>query len=152
MKVLETGQPLEGGAHPALLRARPLAQGRDGRPGDQGRPDQLATRPRDAYSQFLQALVGSEAGQDYESLMWAGESMLDLEHAAEGPRRVPRVLETYEKDPEFLEPPDAADRLLRARLKLVDALREPGQFARRPGRPSSSRRTPDCWSRGSRRA
>ena len=51
-------------------------------------------RMQDVYRSFLTALTESKAGQTYESLQWAGESLLSLgreqggrDGLAPGPRR-----------------------------------------------------------------
>jgi hypothetical protein len=84
-------------------------------------------KTQDAYRQFLQAMVANAAGQSYDSLEWAGESMLDLKMPAEAQTVLGRVLE-LRRDPQFMQRPDAATRLLRTELKMVAALREQGQF------------------------
>ncbi len=88
-----------------------------------------AKRMQDAYRQFLQALVASQAGQSYESLEWAGESMLELGMPKEAQAVLQRVLDTSGKDPTFLKAEGASGRLLRTRLKLAAATREAGDFA-----------------------
>ena len=85
-------------------------------------------KTQDAYRQFLQALAGSQAGQSYDSLEWAGESMLNLKMPAEATTVFKRVIDTYTKDDAFLKTENAQAKLLRTRLKLVTALREQGQF------------------------
>jgi outer membrane protein assembly factor BamD (BamD/ComL family) len=85
-------------------------------------------RTQEAYKQFLQTLANSEAGQSYDSLQWAGESMLNLKMPAEAAAVFRRVLDTFGKDAEFQKQPDAANRLLRTRLKLAAALRGQRQF------------------------
>ena len=98
-------------------------------------------RTREAYKQFLNALATSAAGQSYESLEWAGEAMLDLGIPQDAEAVLHRILDTYSKDPEFQKRPDAADRLLRTRIKLAAALREQGQFQEGPpGGPGAHRR------------
>ena len=113
-------------------------------------------RTRAAYEKFLRALVASEAGQSYDSLQWAGESMLALAEAAEDQARdlharrmvkqadaanasardlakgadevFRRILETYAKDPAFQQDPAAKSRLLRTRIRQAAALRQRGEF------------------------
>ncbi len=85
-------------------------------------------KTKDAYRQFLQALVGSQAGQTYDSLQWAGESMLSLKMPEEAGKVFQRVLDTYSKDPQFQKLADAKARLLRTKLKLVASLRDQGEF------------------------
>lgn len=85
-------------------------------------------RTQDAYRQFLQALAGSQAGQSFDSLQWAGESMLELGMPKEAQGVLQRVLDTYSKDSTFLQSEGAANRLLRTRLKLISAHRQAGDF------------------------
>ncbi|QDV33290.1 tetratricopeptide repeat protein [Tautonia plasticadhaerens] len=73
---------------------------------------------RDAFRQFLDALVGSQSGQSFESLQWAGEQMLTLERPDRAAEIFNRVLEEF---------PDH-DRILRTRLKLSAAHRQAKQF------------------------
>lgn len=85
-------------------------------------------KTRDSYQQFLNALAQSAAGQSYDSLQWAGEAMLDLGIPKDADAVFRRVLQTYSQDSDFQKLPDASDRLLRTRLKLVASLREQGLF------------------------
>ncbi len=87
------------------------------------------SQTRQAYSQFLQALAASESGQTYDSLMFAGESLLALGEAEQADVIFDRVLETYSKDDVFRKQKDSGDRLLRARLRKVEAVRKQGEFA-----------------------
>ncbi|MBX6313680.1 MAG: hypothetical protein IRY99_12290 [Isosphaeraceae bacterium] len=85
-------------------------------------------RTQAAYKEFLSALASSQAGQSYESLMFAGESMLDLGMAKDAAAIFKKVLDTYSKDAEFQKNPNAATALLRAKLRLAEALRKQKQF------------------------
>lgn len=85
-------------------------------------------RTEDAFRQFLSALAQSEAGQSYESLQWAGESMLNLNMPAEAAEVFQRVLSTVAADESFLAQKDATTRILRTRLKLAVALRDQKKF------------------------
>jgi hypothetical protein len=87
-------------------------------------------KTQDAYRQFLTALAGSQAGQSYDSLQWAGESMLGLRMPKEAGEVFERVLNTVAREKPFTDRPDAATRILRTRLKLVAALRDQGQLDR----------------------
>lgn len=87
-------------------------------------------KTQDAYRQFLTALAGSRAGQSYDSLQWAGESMLDLKMPKEAAEVFERVLKTVAQEKPFTDRPDAAARILRTRLKLVSALRQQGELDR----------------------
>jgi outer membrane protein assembly factor BamD (BamD/ComL family) len=83
---------------------------------------------RAAYTKFLQALAASQTGQTYESLMFAGESLLGLGQAQEAGAIFDRVLKTYASDATFQQQPNASERLLRARLRRVESLRKQKQF------------------------
>lgn len=75
---------------------------------------------RDAFRQFLDALVESQSGQSFESLQWAGEQMLVLGRPDRAAEIFDRVLEEF---------PDH-DRILRTRLKLSEAHRRAGKANR----------------------
>ncbi len=83
---------------------------------------------RKAYGEFLQALANSKSGQTYDSLMFAGESLLSIGKPAEALPIFDRVLQTYSKDQNFLKAEGATDRLLRAELRKAEALRKLGKF------------------------
>ena len=83
----------------------------------------------DAYQQFLQALASSQVGQSFDSLLWAGESLLELKMAKPAAEILEKAIQTYSKDEAFLKQEESTNRLLRARLKLVGALRQSGDVA-----------------------
>jgi len=85
-------------------------------------------KTQDAYKQFLSALAGSQAGQSFDSLLFAGEAMLSLDMAKEAEGVFDRMLKTYAKDPEFLKNPKSADSLLVLKLKKAEALRKGRKF------------------------
>jgi tetratricopeptide (TPR) repeat protein len=85
-------------------------------------------RTQEAFKQFLLTLAASEAGQSYDSLQWAGESLLGLNMPKEAGEVLGRVLEMATKDPSVLGQQGAQNKLLRTRLKLVAAAREEGRF------------------------
>lgn len=85
-------------------------------------------RTKQAYLKFLSALVGSKSGHTYESLTWAGESMLGLGNAKEAEGVFQRILAVYSKDEKFLAQSGSGDRLLRARLGLSGSYRGQGKF------------------------
>jgi tetratricopeptide (TPR) repeat protein len=76
-----------------------------------------------AYKTFLTTLAGSQSGQTYESLEWAGERLLGLDAYKEAEDVLQRVLKDVAQDPQFLNQPDGRKSLLRTRLKLAEALR-----------------------------
>jgi hypothetical protein len=85
-------------------------------------------RMQQSYQKFLSALVAAKAGQTYDSLEWAGENMLKLNHAKDAADVFNTILKTYTADPKFLALPNANDLLLRTKLKLSNALRDQRDF------------------------
>jgi tetratricopeptide (TPR) repeat protein len=85
-------------------------------------------RMSQAYRQFLQALVGSEAGQSFDSLAFAGDALLTLSAAAEAEKVFDKILSAYENDAEFLKQPQADARILRVRLAKARSVREQSHF------------------------
>jgi tetratricopeptide (TPR) repeat protein len=88
------------------------------------------TRMEQSYRAFLTALTESKAGQTYESLQWAGESLLALGGFKEAEGVFRRVLSESITNPNFLNQAGANERLLRTKLRLSAALR--GQGAEDP--------------------
>ena len=81
------------------------------------------------YEQFLDALASRpEKDQTYETLEWAGESMLALGAAAKAAPIFGRILESFGKDPKFLADADGQPKINRARMKRIVALREAKEF------------------------
>src|SRR5262249_18697564 len=132
MKALEqAGGSKSSLTHLYLELSRSLQKEMD---AQRARHDPSLVRTQAAYRQFLAALVASQSGQSYESLMFAGESMLNLKadtreqgtsQAKEAAAVFERVLKAYEKDPAFQKAPE---RLLRTRIRLAEALRRSGRF------------------------
>lgn len=83
---------------------------------------------QDAYRSFLSALTESKAGQSYESLQWAGESLLTLGAGGEAEKVLQRVLDESVKDKSFATAPGGKERILRTEIKLAAALRIQGKF------------------------
>jgi tetratricopeptide (TPR) repeat protein len=83
-------------------------------------------RTQDAYRSFLTALTESKAGQTYESLQWAGESLLTLGAGGEAQKVLQRVLDDAVKNPDFLNQEGGKERVLRTKIKLAAALRTQG--------------------------
>lgn len=84
---------------------------------------------RDAYTKFLKALVENKAGHTYESLMFAGESLLSLGQAKDAAAIFDVVLgPEYAGSAAFQAQPGADQKVLRARLRRVEALRRQGLF------------------------
>ncbi len=79
-----------------------------------------------AYRSFLTALTESQSGQTYESLEWAGESLLSLDAGTEAEKVLRRVLNDAIGNPSFLNQPGGKERILRTKLKLAAALRSQG--------------------------
>jgi cellulose synthase operon protein C len=80
-----------------------------------------------SYKTFLTTLAGAKAGQTYESLEWAGESLLSLDAYKEAEDVLQRVLKEFIQDPQFLQQPNGKMSALRTRLKLAAALRGQGR-------------------------
>jgi tetratricopeptide (TPR) repeat protein len=76
-----------------------------------------------AYRTFLTTLVESKSGQTYESLLWAGRSLLTLEAYQDAEKVFRRILTEYTQDPKFLQQSGGPARLLMVRLGLSAALR-----------------------------
>lgn len=85
-------------------------------------------RTQDAYKQFLSSLAASQAGQSFDSLLFAGNAMLSLDMPKEAEDVFNRMLATYSKDPEFLKNPKSANTLLVIKLKKAEALRKERKF------------------------
>jgi tetratricopeptide (TPR) repeat protein len=85
-------------------------------------------RTHQAYKSFLTTLAESKTGQSYDSLRWAGESLLSLGAHQDAEKVFHRVLDEFTKDPQFLQQPGSQGRMLIARLRLVAALRGQGKF------------------------
>jgi cellulose synthase operon protein C len=81
-----------------------------------------------SYKTFLTTLADAKSGQTYESLEWAGESLLALDAFKESEAVLRRVLKDFTQDPQFLQQPSGKMSLLRTKLKLAAALRGGGQF------------------------
>jgi cellulose synthase operon protein C len=84
------------------------------------------TRMEQSYRAFLTALTESKAGQTYESLQWAGESLLSLGAYREAEAVFRRVLNESITNPSFLNQAGAQERILRTKLRLSAALRSQG--------------------------
>jgi tetratricopeptide (TPR) repeat protein len=82
-----------------------------------------AQRSRDAFEQFLKALVSSEAGQSFDSLAFAGDALLSLNLPGEAEKVLDQILATYESDDAFRQSPQAEQRLLRVKLLKSRSLR-----------------------------
>ena len=80
-----------------------------------------------AYQSFLTALTESKAGQTYESLQWAGESLLTLNAAEEAEKVLQRVLDESINNPTFLNQAGGKERVLRTKIKLANAFRAQGK-------------------------
>jgi tetratricopeptide (TPR) repeat protein len=80
-----------------------------------------------AYRSFLTALCESKSGQTYESLQWAGESLLALDAGAEAEKVLQRVLDESISNPSFLSQAGGKERVLRTKIKLASALRAQGK-------------------------
>jgi len=81
-----------------------------------------------AYKTFLTTLVESKTGQSYESLLWAGRALLNLDANEEAEKVFRRVLTDYTQDPQFLQQAGGPARLLLIRLGLAASLRGQNRF------------------------
>jgi TolA-binding protein len=81
-----------------------------------------------SYKTFLTTLAEAKSGQTYESLEWAGESLLSLDAFKDAEDVLRRVLKDFTQDSQFLQQPSGKMSLLRTRLKLAAALRGGGKF------------------------
>ncbi|HWE39520.1 MAG TPA: tetratricopeptide repeat protein [Isosphaeraceae bacterium] len=79
------------------------------------------------YLAFLEALAASQAGQSFDSLLWAGEAMLSVGAPEKAEALLNRLITTYATKPEFQKGP-GADKLARAKVKLATAQREQRAF------------------------
>jgi tetratricopeptide (TPR) repeat protein len=85
-------------------------------------------RMQHAFQTFLTTLAESKTGQTYESLQWAGESLLAIDASAAAEQVLRRVLTEFAQDPAFLQQQNGSLKLLRTKLKLAAALRAQGKF------------------------
>ena len=86
------------------------------------------SRMRQSYKVFLTTLAESKSEQTYDSLEWAGESLITLDAYQDAEKVLRRVLAEFTQDPQFLQAASGKGKLLRTRLKLVAALRGAGKF------------------------
>ncbi len=86
-------------------------------------------RTEQAYQKFLNALVASKSGQSFQSLRWAADNLLKLGAAKEANDVYANILKFHGADPEFAKAPNAAESLLRVRIKQVAALRGIGDLS-----------------------
>ena len=123
---------------PALLQARQAARNASSIACASRKDTASLKQMQQAYRTFLTALTESKAGQTYESLQWAGESLLSLDAGAEAENVLRRVLDEAISNPAFLNQAGGKERVLRTKLKLAAALRSQGtRTARSSTRPSS---------------
>ncbi len=81
-----------------------------------------------AYKTFLTTVADAKIGQTFESLDWAGSSLLTLEAYSDSEKVFRRVLNDFTQDTKFLEQPSSKGRLLFTRIKLAAALRGQNKF------------------------
>ncbi len=86
------------------------------------------SRLQKAYRTFLSTLAESKTGQTYESLQWAGESLLRLESSQDAEKVFHRILNEFTQDPQFLQQAGGHAKVLRTKLKLAAALRGQSKF------------------------
>ena len=93
--------------------------------GDQARLKKI----QEAYQTFLVNLLKSKSDQTFDSLLWAGESLLTLGKPSEANGVFQNLIKTYGSDPKFLAMPEAPSRLLRVKLRLSASYRGMREFA-----------------------
>lgn len=81
-----------------------------------------------SYRTFLMTLAESKTNQTYDSLQWAGESLLRLESSQEAEKVFRRILTEFTQDPQFLQQAAGRSKLLRTKLRLAAALRNQSKF------------------------
>jgi tetratricopeptide (TPR) repeat protein len=81
-----------------------------------------------AYKAILNTVVESKTGQTYESLDWAGSSLLTLDAYQDAEAVFRRMLHDLSEDPRYLEQPNAKARLTLIQIKLAAALRGQKKF------------------------
>ncbi|WP_337177599.1 hypothetical protein [Paludisphaera sp.] len=90
-------------------------------------PQKLAEMKK-SFRSFLMALAESEDGQSFDSLHWAAGGLLSLGAGAEAEGVLRELIEDSEGNAEFMGQPGAVERLLRAKVKLAEALRIQKKF------------------------
>ena len=76
----------------------------------------------------MTTLAESKNEQTYDSLQWAGESLITLAAFQDAEKVLRRVLTEFTQDPQFVQSASGKGKLLRTRLRLVAALRGAGKF------------------------
>jgi tetratricopeptide (TPR) repeat protein len=76
----------------------------------------------------LNTVVESKTEQTFESLEWAGSSLLALDAFTDAEKVFRRMLTEFTQNPQFLEQPGAKARLVMVRLRLAAALRSQKKF------------------------
>jgi tetratricopeptide (TPR) repeat protein len=84
------------------------------------------SRMNKSFETFLTTLANTKTGQTFESLLWAGESLLSIDRPKEAEAVLRRLLDESIKSPEFLARADSEARLLRVRLRLASSLTAQG--------------------------
>jgi hypothetical protein len=87
--------------------------------GDQARLKKM----QEAYQTFLVNLLKSKSDQTFDSLLWAGESLLTLGKPSEANGVFQNLIQTYGGDPKFLALPEAPSRLMRVKIRLAASYR-----------------------------
>jgi outer membrane protein assembly factor BamD (BamD/ComL family) len=81
-----------------------------------------------AYRTFLTTMAESKTNHTYESLQWAGESLLRLDSSQEAEKVFRRIINEFTQDPQFLQQATGRGKLLRTKLRLAAALRNQIKF------------------------
>jgi tetratricopeptide (TPR) repeat protein len=82
------------------------------------------------YRSFLNAFRESQTEQNYDSLQWAGESLLTIDAGDDAAKALQAALDLAINDPAFQSRPDAKDKILRSKVKLAHAFRIDGKLDR----------------------
>jgi tetratricopeptide (TPR) repeat protein len=83
---------------------------------------------RAAYIEFLKALAGSKTGQTVDSLLFAGEGLLQLGDAEAALKVLDDAIAQIDREAKAGGAANRPDRSMRARLKRVEALRTLSRF------------------------
>jgi cellulose synthase operon protein C len=81
-----------------------------------------------AYKTFLTTVAEAKTGQSYDSLDWAGSSLLSLDASQDAEKVFRRMLSDYSQDTQFMQQTGSQNRLIVTRIKLASALRGQKKF------------------------
>ena len=81
-----------------------------------------------AYKTFLTTVAEAKTNQTYESLDWAGSSLLTLDAYPDAEKVFRRMLTEFSQDAQFLQQPGGSARMVLIRIKLASSLRGQRKF------------------------